>query len=71
MYMVESASSTLNNQFIVLNGGDKMDPVFYLNNMGYMHAISASLKRIAGSYSTAILKHVEVVAAMHIIPVTL
>ncbi|KAG2215644.1 hypothetical protein INT46_006248 [Mucor plumbeus] len=56
MYMVQSTSDVLNNQFTVLTDGGKMDPVVYLNHMGDMHAMSASLKGLAGWYATDILE---------------
>lgn len=56
MYMVQSTSDVLNNQFTVLTDGGKMDPIVYLNHMGDMHAMSASLKGLAGWYATDILE---------------
>ncbi|KAI9360090.1 acyl-CoA dehydrogenase/oxidase [Pilaira anomala] len=56
MYMVQSTASALNEQLDVLTDGGSMDPVVYLNHMGDMHAMSASLKGLAGWYATDILE---------------
>lgn len=56
MYMVKNSFDTLDKQFAVLTADGEMDPVVYLNHMGDMHAISASLKGLSGGYSTEILE---------------
>ncbi|KAI8364351.1 acyl-CoA dehydrogenase/oxidase [Radiomyces spectabilis] len=56
MYMVKSASGTLDDHFKILTAGGEMDPIVYLNHMGDMHAISACLKGFAGWYSSEILE---------------
>jgi acyl-CoA oxidase len=56
MYIVQSSFSTLDEQFAVLTAGGEMDPITYLNHMGDMHSISASLKGLSGSYATEILE---------------
>ncbi|KAI7892206.1 acyl-CoA dehydrogenase/oxidase [Mucor mucedo] len=56
MYMLKTAGVTMHEQFAVLTGDGKMDPVVYLNHMGDMHALSASLKGLAGWYATDILE---------------
>ncbi|KAI9475460.1 MAG: acyl-CoA dehydrogenase/oxidase [Benjaminiella poitrasii] len=56
MYMVQNAFQTLDDQVSVLTAGGSMDPVVYLNHMGDMHAVSASLKGLSGSYATEILE---------------
>ncbi|KAI7903339.1 acyl-CoA dehydrogenase/oxidase [Cokeromyces recurvatus] len=56
MYMVRSTADVLNEQFEILTAGGEMEPMVYLNYMGEMHAISASLKGFAGWYATDILE---------------
>lgn len=56
MYMIQNSFKTLDKQFAVLTGGGEMDQMVYLNHMGDMHCISASLKGLSGSYSTEILE---------------
>lgn len=56
MYMIQNSFTTLDQQFSVLTAGGEMDPIVYLNHMGDMHCISASLKGLSGSYSTEILE---------------
>ncbi|KAG0175299.1 fatty-acyl coenzyme A oxidase [Apophysomyces sp. BC1015] len=56
MYSVKTAQSVLDEQFKVLTAGGEMDPTVYLNHMGEMHAISASLKGLTGWYSSEILE---------------
>lgn len=56
MYMVQNSFKTLDDQFAILTAGGEMDPIVYLNHMGDMHSISASLKGLSGSYATEILE---------------
>lgn len=56
MYMIKNSFQTLDQQFSVLTGGGEIDQLVYLNHMGDMHSISASLKGLAGSYSCDILE---------------
>ncbi|KAF7726406.1 acyl-Coenzyme A oxidase [Apophysomyces ossiformis] len=56
MYSVKTAQSVLDDQFKVLTTGGEMDPEVYLNHMGEMHAISASLKGLTGWYSSEVLE---------------
>ncbi|KAI8145016.1 acyl-CoA dehydrogenase/oxidase [Fennellomyces sp. T-0311] len=56
MYMVKSASKTIDEQFTILTAGGDMDPIDYLNHMGDMHAVSACLKGLTGWYSSEILE---------------
>lgn len=56
MYMVQNSFATLDEQFSVLTAGGEMDQMVYLNHMGDMHSISASLKGLSGSYATEILE---------------
>ncbi|KAI8978653.1 acyl-CoA dehydrogenase/oxidase [Pilobolus umbonatus] len=56
MYMVQNAFDTTGSQFEVLTAGGEMDPIVYLNHMGDMHCMSASLKGLAGTYCTEILE---------------
>lgn len=56
MYMIQNSFKTLDKQFAVLTAGGEMDQMVYLNHMGDMHCISASLKGLSGSYSTEILE---------------
>ncbi|KAF1805085.1 acyl-CoA dehydrogenase/oxidase [Mucor lusitanicus] len=56
MYMVQNSFKTLDDQFAILTAGGEMDPIVYLNHMGDMHSISASLKGLSGAYATEILE---------------
>lgn len=56
MYMIKAAAGVIDKQFEVLTAGGDMDPIVYLNHMGDMHALSASLKGLTGWYSTDILE---------------
>ncbi|KAI9493173.1 acyl-CoA dehydrogenase/oxidase [Zychaea mexicana] len=56
IYMVRSASSTLDEQFKILTAGGDMDPEVYMYHMGDMHAISACLKGITGWYGSDVLE---------------
>ncbi|KAI9311821.1 hypothetical protein BX666DRAFT_1992799 [Dichotomocladium elegans] len=55
-YMIQSAMSTINDQFKILTSGGEMDPIVYLNHMAEMHALSGSLKGLAGWYGSDILE---------------
>ncbi|ORZ14680.1 hypothetical protein BCR42DRAFT_461358 [Absidia repens] len=57
MYMMQSASTDINDNFDVLTSGGKIDdPLVYLNHMGEMHAVSASIKGLSGWYASDILE---------------
>jgi acyl-CoA oxidase len=56
MYMIQNSFTTLDRQFAVMTADGEMDPIVYLNHMGDMHSISASLKGLSGGYSTEILE---------------
>ncbi|KAI7853703.1 acyl-CoA dehydrogenase/oxidase [Circinella umbellata] len=56
VYMVRSATSTLDEQFKILTAGGNMDPEVYMYHMGDMHAISACLKGLTGWYGSDVLE---------------
>ncbi|KAI8084287.1 uncharacterized protein B0P05DRAFT_534964 [Gilbertella persicaria] len=56
MYMIQMSFRTLDMQFSILTADGKMDPEVYLNHMGDMHFISASLKGLSGAYAAEILE---------------
>ncbi|KAI9280781.1 acyl-CoA dehydrogenase/oxidase [Sporodiniella umbellata] len=56
LYVVQASSDVLNSQFDILTAGGKMEPMDYLNHMGDLHAISASLKGLTGWYGSEILE---------------
>ncbi|SAM01938.1 hypothetical protein [Absidia glauca] len=57
MYMMQSASTDILENFNVLTSGGKIeDPIVYLNHMGEMHAVSASIKGLSGWYASDILE---------------
>ncbi|KAI8099931.1 uncharacterized protein BX664DRAFT_273493 [Halteromyces radiatus] len=57
MYMVQTSFETLDEQFSVLTGGGSIkDEIVYLNHMGELHAISASMKGLVGWYCSDILE---------------
>jgi acyl-CoA oxidase len=56
MYIVQNSLATLDKHFAVLTAGGDIDQMVYLNHMGDMHAISASLKGLSGAYATEILE---------------
>ncbi|KAI8332256.1 acyl-CoA dehydrogenase/oxidase [Chlamydoabsidia padenii] len=57
MYMMQSASIDILQNFNVLtSGGNIDDPIVYLNHMGEMHAVSASIKGLSGWYASDILE---------------
>ncbi|KAI8146665.1 acyl-CoA dehydrogenase/oxidase [Fennellomyces sp. T-0311] len=56
IYIVRSASTTLDEQFKILTAGGNMDPEVYMYHMGDMHAISACLKGISGWYGSDLLE---------------
>lgn len=56
MYILKAASGHVYKQMEVLTAGGKMDPIVYLNHMGEMHGLSASLKGYSGWYATEILE---------------
>lgn len=57
MYMMQSASTDINQNFDILTSGGKIDdPMVYLNHMGEMHAVSASVKGLSGWYASDILE---------------
>ncbi|KAI7885421.1 acyl-CoA oxidase [Lichtheimia hyalospora FSU 10163] len=56
MYMVKSATRTLDERFKVLTANGEMNPKVYLQHMSEMHAISAALKGISGWYGSDILE---------------
>ncbi|KAI8075645.1 acyl-CoA dehydrogenase/oxidase [Thamnidium elegans] len=56
MYMIQNSFETMDKQFAVLTAGGEMDQMVYLNHMGDMHAVSASLKGLSGAYATEILE---------------
>ncbi|ORZ08901.1 acyl-CoA dehydrogenase/oxidase [Absidia repens] len=57
MFMMQSASSEIHKNFDILTSGGKIDdPLVYLNHMGEMHAVSASIKGLSGWYASDILE---------------
>lgn len=56
MHMTQGAIDTVNQQFGILTAGGEMDPMIYLNHMGDMHCISASMKGLTGAYCAEILE---------------
>lgn len=57
MYMLKSANSEIENNFNIFTSGGKIeDPLVYLNHMGEMHCVSASIKGLSGWYSSEILE---------------
>lgn len=56
MYMVKSATRTLDERFKVLTADGEMNPKVYMQHMSEMHAISAALKGISGWYGSDILE---------------
>ncbi|KAI8086146.1 acyl-CoA dehydrogenase/oxidase [Halteromyces radiatus] len=57
MYMMQSASIDIDKNFNILTSGGKIDdPIVYLNHMGEMHAVSASIKGLSGWYASDILE---------------
>ncbi|KAI9301726.1 hypothetical protein BJ944DRAFT_233660 [Cunninghamella echinulata] len=57
MYMLKSANAEIENNFNIFTSGGKIeDPLVYLNHMGEMHCVSASIKGLSGWYSSDILE---------------
>ncbi|CAO3618559.1 unnamed protein product [Cunninghamella echinulata] len=57
MYILKSAGEDIYKNFNIFTSGGKIeDPLVYLNHMGEMHCISASVKALSGWYATEILE---------------
>lgn len=56
IHVLRATIEPVQSQMNVLTSGGKMDPRVYLNHMGELHSLSASIKGIAGWYATEILE---------------
>ncbi|KAI8064400.1 acyl-CoA dehydrogenase/oxidase [Gongronella butleri] len=57
MYMLKTASREIGANYDILTSGGKIDdPIVYLNHMGEMHCVSASIKVLSGWYTSTILE---------------
>ncbi|ORX45655.1 acyl-CoA oxidase [Hesseltinella vesiculosa] len=60
MFLLKSAGADIDKNFQILTSGGKIeDPMVYLNHMGEMHCVSASLKTMSGWYASDILEFVR------------
>ncbi|CEG64603.1 Putative Acyl-coenzyme A oxidase [Rhizopus microsporus] len=56
IYMVKNSLSTIYQQFEILTASGEIEQKLYLDHMGDMHCMSASLKGLSGSLSASILE---------------